>query len=360
MRVEKSVFISYRRTNIYHARAIYQSLTARGYDAFMDYENIDSGAFERIILREIDARAHFLVVLTPSALERCADPNDMLRREIERAIDMQRNIVPLMFEPFRFDLVEEYLTGKLALLKEYNGLPIPDTYFDEAMDKLVNRFLNTPLELVLHPTPPANRAEVEQRQAEVAAAPAPTEEQLNAEQYFERGSARYKQGDYDGAIADYTEALCLNPQLAAAYNNRGWVRYNQRDYDSAIADYEAALRLNPQDAIAYNNRGIARYNQGDLNGAIADFNETLHLNPQYADAYNNRGIARRKQGDYDGAIADYEAALRLNPQLAEAYIGRGTRALIWAISTAQLRITSRRCDFSLIMNLLNGIWNGHS
>ena len=48
------------------------------------------------------ARAHFLVLLTPSALERCGDPADWLRREIETALGFQRNIVPLMLEGFDF------------------------------------------------------------------------------------------------------------------------------------------------------------------------------------------------------------------------------------------------------------------
>ena len=82
-RVEKTVFLSYRRTNIPWALAIFQNLTQHGYDVFMDYSGIDSGDFEGAILGNIKARAHFLVLLTPSALEHCDDPADWLRREIE-------------------------------------------------------------------------------------------------------------------------------------------------------------------------------------------------------------------------------------------------------------------------------------
>ncbi|HRF97930.1 MAG TPA: toll/interleukin-1 receptor domain-containing protein, partial [Aggregatilineales bacterium] len=70
-KIEKTVFISYRRTNSFHALAIYQALRARGYDVFIDYASIDSGKFDDIILNQIKARAHFIVILTPSALERC-------------------------------------------------------------------------------------------------------------------------------------------------------------------------------------------------------------------------------------------------------------------------------------------------
>ena len=114
-RIEKTVFISYRRTNSFMGRAVYQSLTAKGYDVFFDYEGINSGDFEQIILGNLRARAHFLVILTPSALERCSEPGDWLRREIETAIDEKRNIVPLFFEGFSFGTpsITKHLTGSI-------------------------------------------------------------------------------------------------------------------------------------------------------------------------------------------------------------------------------------------------------
>ncbi len=46
-RVEKTVFLSYRRTNLPWALAIFQNLTNNGFDVFFDYEGIASGDFER-------------------------------------------------------------------------------------------------------------------------------------------------------------------------------------------------------------------------------------------------------------------------------------------------------------------------
>lgn len=86
-RVEKTIFLSYRRTNTPWALAIYQNLTHLGYDVFFDYISIPSGDFESVILGNIKSRAHFLVLLTPSALEDCDKPGDWLRREIEAAMD---------------------------------------------------------------------------------------------------------------------------------------------------------------------------------------------------------------------------------------------------------------------------------
>lgn len=152
-RIEKTVFISYRRTDVYTALAVYQDLKNQGYDIFFDYRSISSGAFEQIIISNIKARAHFLLILTPTALDRCNEPGDWLRREIETAIDEKRNIIPLLFKGFQFGIpsLSEKLTGKLQGLSGYNGLNVHEDYFDEAMYRLRTQYLNSPLNTVLHP-----------------------------------------------------------------------------------------------------------------------------------------------------------------------------------------------------------------
>src|SRR5262249_39542399 len=125
-RIEKTVFISYRRTNASWALAIFQNLTHHGYDVFFDFNGIASGDFERVIIGNINARAHFLILLTPSALDRCGEPGDWLRREIETAISIQRNIVPVMLEGFDFGApgIANQLTGTLAEVRRYNALRV--------------------------------------------------------------------------------------------------------------------------------------------------------------------------------------------------------------------------------------------
>jgi hypothetical protein len=153
-RIEKTVFVSYRRTDEPWGLAIFQHLTQHGYDVFIDYEGIGSGNFGTIILENIRARAHFLVLLTPTALKRCGDPKDWMRREIEAALDSQRNIVPLMLEGFDFSTpaIANQLTGRLAALKEKNALEIPRArFFLSEMERLRNSFLNVPVDAVLHP-----------------------------------------------------------------------------------------------------------------------------------------------------------------------------------------------------------------
>jgi tetratricopeptide (TPR) repeat protein len=132
-----------------------------------------------------------------------------------------------------------------------------------------------------------------------------------------------KKAVYDRAIADFTQATRLDPNNAKAYIERGGAYSAKGDYDRAIADYNQALRLDPNNAVAYSNRGKAYSDKGDYDRAIEDHNQALRLNPNFAGAYNNRGNAYSFKGDYDRAIADYNQALRLNPNDAAAYNNRG-------------------------------------
>ena len=141
-----SVFVSYRRTTSKHAALlVFKDLDQQGYDVFIDYQRLDSGKFAAELLHQIASRRHFVVILSPGCLDRVVNQDDWLRKEIEYAIDSQRNIVPLLFDDFNFASAKQFLTGTLSALPEYNGLTVPDGYFDEAMNKLRSRFLKQPV-----------------------------------------------------------------------------------------------------------------------------------------------------------------------------------------------------------------------
>jgi len=141
--------------------------------------------------------------------------------------------------------------------------------------------------------------------------------------YRWRGYTYGEKGDYDREIADLNQAIRLDPNDATAYNNRGWAYNKKNDYDHAIADLNQAIRLDPNDKIAYGNRSNAYYDKGDYDMAIADYNQLIRINPNDAIAYNNRGNAYNRKGDYDRAIADLNQAIRLDPNLANPYRHRG-------------------------------------
>jgi tetratricopeptide (TPR) repeat protein len=321
-RVEKTVFISYRRTNAPWALAIVQNLTHHGYDVFFDFNGIASGDFESVILENIRSRAHFVILLTPSALERCGDPGDWLRREIEEALAIKRNIVPLMLEGFDFGTpsIANQLTGKLEALKSYNALNVPADYFTEAMGRLRQHYLNVPLKAVLHPASlPAQRA-TKRQQVAADTAPKVLEKELTAQQWFERG---FDTKDLDEKVRFYSQAIRLKPDFAVAFVNRGNARKAKGDLEGALQDYNEAIRFKPDYALALNNRGATRKEKGDLDGALQDYDQAIRLKPDYFDAFYNRGNARKAKGDLEGALQDYNEAIRLKPDHASAFYNRG-------------------------------------
>ncbi|MCP3960494.1 MAG: toll/interleukin-1 receptor domain-containing protein [bacterium] len=98
---EKTVFISYRRDTAagkLFARLLEEKLTSRGYDVFLDVDSLDSGSWADQIRTQVPTRSHFLLVLTPGALDRCGDEGDWVRQEYQLAVRHGRNIVPVREE----------------------------------------------------------------------------------------------------------------------------------------------------------------------------------------------------------------------------------------------------------------------
>ena len=61
-----------------------------------------------------------------------------------------------------------------------------------------------------------------------------------AENFFIQGNEKYQKGDYQGALAAYSQAIVFNPNYAQAYNNRGSARRTLGDSKGAVADFNQA------------------------------------------------------------------------------------------------------------------------
>jgi lipoprotein NlpI len=140
--------------------------------------------------------------------------------------------------------------------------------------------------------------------------------------YYCRGVAYYRKQDYDRAIADYTTAIQLNPRHQHAYVNRGAAYYQSGDLDRAVADYDLAIQLNPEDGRAYIARGVAFYGKGDIDRALSEYEQAIRLNPQDENALLHRAAAYRAKGELEHAIADYDQLIELKPKNARAYRDR--------------------------------------
>jgi tetratricopeptide (TPR) repeat protein len=176
--------------------------------------------------------------------------------------------------------------------------------------------------------------------------------------YFFRGAAYIAKNDFDRAIADYSQAIALDPTESDYLNSRAAAYEHKKDIARAMADYDSAIKVNPKSAVAYNNRGASFQRKGDFARASADYSEVTRLQPNNADAWaarcwvraaggrevqqaladcnqalkikadapdvlDTRGFVNLRLGKMDDAIRDYDAALKLDPKLAGALYGRG-------------------------------------
>jgi len=122
----------------------------------------------------------------------------------------------------------------------------------------------------------------------------------------------------DDAIAEYREAIRLNPEYATAHNNLGNSLATKGELDEAIAEYLTALEINAELfearanlAMAHNNRGNSLAQKGDLDGAIDEFHRALEINKNLFEAHANLGNALRLKGQLKEAIAEFQVALRI-------------------------------------------------
>jgi protein O-mannosyl-transferase len=136
--------------------------------------------------------------------------------------------------------------------------------------------------------------------------------------HYNLGITLNEQGDTDGAISHYREAVKLWPGYAEAHYNLGRLLVQKGQLDEAITHYEKALEINPDDAEAHNNLGAALFASGREDEAIVHYRKALTIRRDYADASCNLASALLSKSDLDGAIAFYSACLGVSPNQPEA------------------------------------------
>jgi tetratricopeptide (TPR) repeat protein len=104
-----------------------------------------------------------------------------------------------------------------------------------------------------------------------------------------RGRARFQQGNYPGAVDDYTRALAQDAAAVQAedYRYRGWAYYFAEAYKPALRDFEEAIRLSGDPGEAYIGRGLARVQLGQYREGVADADEALRRKPIAAAMLHN-------------------------------------------------------------------------
>jgi tetratricopeptide (TPR) repeat protein len=127
-----------------------------------------------------------------------------------------------------------------------------------------------------------------------------------------------EKGQYQAAIAEWTELAASNPGDARVHNNLGTALARVGKFADAIPQYERALELNPQFHAIHNTLGEALTSVGRPDEAIGHFEKALEAYPESADLHVNLGRALAMKDRLDDAMAEFQKAARLDPRSAEA------------------------------------------
>lgn len=138
-----------------------------------------------------------------------------------------------------------------------------------------------------------------------------------------RGRRHRRDGLHGQALADYTAALSLNPDLSRAYAGRGHTHQAMRHYEAALADHSHAIRLAPRSPTHLINRGSVYYSLRRYEEALADLDRALGLDRHDTWALGFRGLLHHRMGHHQEALTDFTDAITVDPWDAWAYAARG-------------------------------------
>lgn len=151
---------------------------------------------------------------------------------------------------------------------------------------------------------------------------APTALPANADNIADRAEQLFRNGDPEGALAEYDKAIEQQPDCYAAWWGKGVVLEALQRYPAAIAAYDRAVRLKPDSYESWHNRGLVLMRLGKFEEAATSYHQAIALNPNHPELWLHQGLILSKLQQTDQALKSYNQAISLNPDSHEAWYNR--------------------------------------
>ncbi len=137
------------------------------------------------------------------------------------------------------------------------------------------------------------------------------------------GSLRLAQGDPEGAVRHYREALRQNPENPYELTKLGMALVAAHQEQEAIDCFRRALVQDAGYLPARQSLGAALAARGARTEAIAQYREALRLDPRSASVRNDLGEVLSRLGRHDEALSQYQEALRSDPADPDVLVNLG-------------------------------------
>ncbi|GFO26159.1 sterile alpha and tir motif-containing protein 1 [Plakobranchus ocellatus] len=132
------VFICYRRSSGSQLASLLKvHLQLKGFSVFLDIDRLRAGKFDENLLLSIQMSSHFVLILTPDALDRCLGDDgqeDWVHKEIVAALETNCNIVPII-DNFEWPPLEKIPADMRGVVR-FNSVRWVHEYQDACVEKL--------------------------------------------------------------------------------------------------------------------------------------------------------------------------------------------------------------------------------
>lgn len=142
--------------------------------------------------------------------------------------------------------------------------------------------------------------------------------------YYDRGVIFASRSDDDAALRDFDTAMVDDPKLMVpALRHRARIYAVRGNLNGASADYSQAISLQPNTAVLWRDRGYVAISRHDYSSAVTDEAQAIQLDPKLARAYYLRGVAFGDLGQRVNAVDDLRTAVGLDASLARYVLIQG-------------------------------------
>lgn len=119
-------------------------------------------------------------------------------------------------------------------------------------------------------------------------------------------------GDTVMALADFNQAIRINPDDEDVYEAFGQILYELRRYDAADTIYRRIVSINPTSIMGYMGIGRDAYAMGNYEEAILQYDNVIKMYDDYSSGYAFRAESYLKLGKYIEAIDDITKSLSID------------------------------------------------
>jgi adenylate cyclase len=159
------------------------------------------------------------------------------------------------------------------------------------------------------------------KSAEVLARRAVALDGADAEARSRLANALYRQGDYQGGLAEAERALAVSPNLADAHGERGAILIFSGRPREGLAALERCIRLDPGlSALRLNQVALGLYFSREYQAAVDAAKRATRSYPDYPNTYRWLAAALGQLGRIEEAKQALEKAIAIAPAAFDMYV----------------------------------------